>query len=109
MERFPAAFPVTVIVGFLPARLRPAWAACDKIGSRFFVWLFEPDIDIPPIEPDTQNGRETWLWDAFLHEYAHILDWSHLRDKHDQPYAQWHSATWGVWYAKLYQSLTDDP
>lgn len=111
IERFPAAFPVTVIVGkdAIPVEQRPSWAVSDKIGNQFFIWMEEPQIDLPPLAPDHMDVRQTWLWDCFLHEYAHLLDWSHLHDTHDVPYAQKHGATWGVWYAKLYQSLMADP
>lgn len=111
LNRFPAAFPVTVIVGknVIPKEYRPAWALSDKVGKQFCIWLEEPQIDLPPLVPDHMTVRETWLWDGFLHEHAHLLDWSHLHDQHDVPYAQRHSATWGVWHAKLYQSLMADP
>lgn len=109
LDRFPAAFPVDVIVGYIPPRLRPCWGVCEKDGNKFTIWIDEPKIDLPPFPGKKMTVREQFMWDAFLHEYAHVLDWSHLRDVHDQEYAQFHSATWGVWYAKLYQSLTPDP
>ena len=109
IERFPAAFPVVVTVGFIPAEYRPAWAACDKDGDKFAIWLEEPQIDLPPLVEGRMTVREQFMWDSFQHEYAHILDWSHMHDQHEPPYAQWHGPTWGVWYAKIYQSLSDDP
>ncbi len=109
LERFPAAYPTEIIVGYVPPRLRPAWGVCELDNDTFTIWIHEPQINLPPFPGKKTTVREQFLWDIFLHEYAHVLDWSHLRDIHPQEYAQFHSATWGVWYAKLYQSLTPDP
>ena len=109
LERFPPAFPVMVTVGFIPSEQRPCWAVCEKDGDKFNIWIQEPEIDLPPLEPGKMTVREQFMWDGFLHELAHLLAWSHLHDQHEATYAQWHGPTWGVWYAKLYQSLSDDP
>jgi hypothetical protein len=43
------------------------------------------------------------MLDSLIHEWSHILDWSHLHDMKEEP--EYHSATFGVWYAKVYRII----
>ena len=46
------------------------------------------------------------MMDSVIHEWAHILDWSHLHDMSEEP--EYHSATFGVWYAKVYRTVAQE-
>jgi hypothetical protein len=52
------------------------------------------------------NECLTCMMDSLKHEWSHILDWSHLHDMKEEP--EYHSATWGVWYAKVYRLISGD-
>lgn len=98
MAKFPAAFPVTVTV--LPRNKSGTWEVCTRYWDhdRFHIHVYHPGT------PDENLNYEIML-DSFIHGYAHALDWGHIHDHYEPPYAAEHGPTWGVHYAKLYQSL----
>lgn len=105
MERFPSPLPVEVRI---VASIKPfEGGECMKDGNRFRITLEEMPVDAPQRPPCKMTWRERCLLDDFLHEYAHVLNWSHLHDRSD--YAHFHGADWGTWYAKLYASWSESP
>ena len=100
LARFPAAFPVQVRV--IPRAKDWGWchrSELDSTGETFVITVRE-------VRTDQEDVNYATMADTFLHELAHILNWSHL---HDQlPHAAWHDETWGAWYARLYRSFSGD-
>jgi len=97
LERFPSAFPTFVtLIDRDPAK---DWAWCSKRGETFTIKVQVPDsVD--------ESLADAWITECFIHEYAHILGWSHLHDKFK--WAHWHDETWGVWYSRLYRAWSGD-
>lgn len=90
---FPPAYPVRVRIR---RSIKKEFANCNLHGC-------------------VRDGRDEWshftiyldgsaafgvLCEALVHEWAHLLSWSHLHDAN--PDYHGHDETWGVWYAKLY-------
>lgn len=63
-----------------------SWLDLDK--RKFFIKIYRGDCYF-------------CMLDSLIHEWSHILDWSHLHDMREEP--EYHSATWGVWFAKVYR------
>lgn len=110
LDRFPAGMPVTVVItSKLPKRCGESYAYFERYKDRFVLYLLEPPFaDMSPYK-GKMTLREQFMWDGFIHEYAHVIDYTLVHDSHDPPYAEWHGATWGVKYAKIYQSILQDP
>jgi len=53
------------------------------------------------------DSKSTWTErsDSLVHEWAHAMEWE-ANWADDGPKEE-HGATWGVWYAKIYQHLFD--
>lgn len=96
MERFPSAFPTSVTLIDPDPTKDLAW--CSKRGPTFTL-----KAQLIIAQPEIQYE---WCKDCFIHEYAHILNWSHLHDKFK--WAHWHDETWGIWYSRLYRAWTGD-
>jgi len=93
-KELPAAYPVSI--NFVSKKISVKDDDCfaatwlDLKKKKFFIQI-------------SKSKCYRCMLDSLIHEYAHILDWSHLHDKSEEP--EYHSSTWGVWYSKVYRFI----
>ena len=99
LERYPPKRKTVVTLGGIPdypheSYKDTCYGLAWRDGSQFKVWVHDFGL----------FDQDVALWchvTMFLHEYAHVMAWSHLDDIPEYPHA--HDEIWGVWHSRLYR------